>query len=613
MKFVTIIAGLLVVVILTAGALLLSGIPGSLATSLLQSRIEQATGGRVTFAAPVKIALSPVAVTASDVTLEGLRDLPRGSRLELARVRAELDAKSLFSGTARVTELTLDAPRLRVPVQRRRNAPVPARPADQAGKLPIAMPDRVSIRDGTVILLDASADFESRITGIELRLTAAADRRIQATAAAQIDGQPLTLDFETTLANGRAGQPLPLSIRLDAPGVLPEPLAATTELRLAGTLLRFNGLSGTIGKARFNGWASVDLATKPQVKLDADFERLALAAPEAASPWSETKFDLRGLNYVDAEVSLSAAELRLSALRMTPVAIKARLDSGILTADFANVGLYDGHGSGAVTLDVSGRTPTLGLRADVEDARALPLLQSLADFDRLDATMRARLALQSQGDSPRAITSNLAGTAFLDFRNGEIRNLNVAQMVRSLMSATLSGWQADSTAATDLSQLSASFQIDKGQATTADLALAGPLVRVTGAGTVDLAARTLAFKMEPRLVLTLQGQGGAADPVGLGVPVTVEGPWAEPRIYPEVAGMLDNPAAAYQQLRALGQGLFGRSNGIGDALGGLLQGFGSSRGAAPPPDASPGNPSPAPAEPRDNATMDAIMDRIFGR
>ncbi len=619
MKLVKIIAGLLVVLILAAGALLLSGIPGGLATSLLQSRIEQATGGRIAFGAPVRIALSPLAVTASDVTLEGLGDLPPGSRLELAGVTATLDARSLFSGTARVTALTLDTPRLRVPVQRRRTAPASAsaRPADQADKLAIAMPDRVSVSDGTVVLFDASAEFESRVTGIELRLTAAADRRIQATAAARINGQPVTLEIDTTLAADGARQPLPLSIRLDAPGVLPEPLAATTELRLAGPLLRFNSLSGTIGNARFNGWASVDLTTKPLVKLDADFEQLALAAPrdgEATnSPWRETTFDLRGLNYVDAEVSLSAAEFRLGTLRMTPVAIKARLDSGLITAEFANFGLYGGRGSGAITLDASGDTPALGLRADIEDASALPLLKSLANFDRLNATLRARLALQSQGDSPRAMTSNLAGTAFLDFRNGEIRNLNIAQMIRSLTSKTLSGWQDDSAAATDLSQLSASFQIDKGQATTADLALAGPLVRMTGAGAVDLAARTLAFRMEPRLVLTLEGQGGAADPVGLGVPVTVEGPWAEPHIYPDVAGILDNPTAAYEQLRALGEGLFGRGSSIGDAVGGLLQGFNPSRSAAPPPDITPGNPPPPPTEPRDNSTMDAIMDRIFGR
>ena len=40
--------------------------------------------------------------------------------------------------------------------------------------------------------------------------------------------------------------------------------------------------------------------------------------------------------------------------------------------------------------------------------------------------------------------------------------------------------------ATDLSQLSASFKIDKGQAQTTDLNLVGPLVEDDGVGTIDL-------------------------------------------------------------------------------------------------------------------------------
>ena len=40
-----------------------------------------------------------------------------------------------------------------------------------------------------------------------------------------------------------------------------------------------NGLTGTLGDGAFNGWASVDLASKPLVKLDLDFQRLDIATP----------------------------------------------------------------------------------------------------------------------------------------------------------------------------------------------------------------------------------------------------------------------------------------------------------------------------------------------
>ena len=53
--------------------------------------------------------------------------------------------------------------------------------------------------------------------------------------------------------------------------------------------------------------------------------------------------------------------------------------------------------------------------------------------------------------------------------------------------------------------------------------------------------------------MTTEGQGGRADPIGLGIPVVVQGTWSEPRIYPDVAGILDDPGAAYAKLREWGR------------------------------------------------------------
>ena len=149
------------------------------------------------------------------------------------------------------------------------------------------------------------------------------------------------------------------------------------------------------------------------------------------------------------------------------------------------------------------------MRADLTGVRALPLLQGLADFDRLDGRMQAKISVRSSGTSQRAIMSNMAGTAFIVFQDGAIKGLNVAQMIRSLTASTLSGWQESEEKATDLSQLSASFKIDKGQAQTTDLNLVGPLVKMTGAGTIDLGTKQIGFRVEPKLVMTTEGQGRA--------------------------------------------------------------------------------------------------------
>ena len=92
-------------------------------------------------------------------------------------------------------------------------------------------------------------------------------------------------------------------------------------------------------------------------------------------------------------------------------------------------------------------------------------------------------------------------------------------------------------------------------------------MRVTGAGTIDLGTKMMGFRVEPKLVMTTEGQGRTSDPVGFGIPVMIEGPWSRPRIYPEMQGILDNPDGAYAKLREMGKGLFGPNGG---GLGGVL-------------------------------------------
>jgi AsmA protein len=335
------------------------------------------------------------------------------------------------------------------------------------------------------------------------------------------------------------------------------------------------------------------------VKLDLDFRRLGFAmtkseAGSAPQPWSNASIDLNGLNYVDAQAKISAAEIDIGDGRFAPAAIDATLASGVLKAQLSNLGAYDGFANGDLTIDASTANPAYALRTDLTGVRALPLLRSVADFDKLDGKMQAKISVRSSGTSQRAIMSNLAGTVFAVLQDGSIRGLNVAQMIRALTASPLAGWQENKEQATDLTQLSASFKIDKGQATTTDLNLVGPLVRMTGVGTIDLPTKQIGFRVEPKLVMTTEGQGRASDPIGFGIPVIIDGSWAEPRIYPDMQGILDNPEAGYAKLKEMGKGLFG-PNGAGlgalSGLGGLLGGSQNTGAAAGGAAGSTGKPS----------------------
>ncbi|MCJ9707155.1 AsmA-like C-terminal region-containing protein, partial [Bradyrhizobium sp. SHOUNA76] len=272
-----------------------------------------------------------------------------------------------------------------------------------------------------------------------------------------------------------------------------------------------------------------------------------------------------------------------------------------------------GQVSGEVILDATTGAPSFAMHSDLVGVRALPLLQGLAEFDRIDGKLQAKLALRSAGTSQRALMANMQGTAFVNFQDGAIRGINVAQMIRSLTSGTLTGWQDNQSPSqeqsTDLSQLSASFRIDKGQAVTTDLNLIGPLVRVTGAGTIALDTKMMGFRVEPKLVMTTEGQGRANEPVGFGIPVMIQGSWSQPRIYPDMAGMLDNPDAAYAKLREMGKGLFGPD---GAGLGNILGSLGLGGTATPPGGNAAGNTNPQTQQPGQNNLLGGGLGEAIG-
>jgi AsmA protein len=639
------IAAMIVIVAL----LLVIGILSGFLTSEIQARVERETGYRLTIAGSARIGVWPqFNVTLNDVTLENPGDRDTSARLTVGSVRADVTLASVWSGHPQITDLVIVRPVLNVPLlrERIRTANASANPAASASEHDgnaLAI-DRVTITDGAIAFSNLRDRVEGRIEGINADATIGGDRRIKVTGSARAGEHPLKFEIKATMpAPPMERQNIPVELTFDAPGVLQAPLSAKAEVRRNGPVIMINGLTGTLGDGAFNGWASVDVANKPLVKLDLDFQRLDVATPQgptasspsqASQPWSNASIELIGMNYVDAQLRVSAAELNLGEAHFAPVAIDTALTNGVLKSGFPNLGAYGGQVSGQLTVDASSGNPTYALSSDLLGVRALPLLRAVADFDKLDGKLQAKIAARSRGTSQRAIMSNLGGTVFANFQDGEIRGLNVARMIRSLTSGTLSGWQETREQTTDLTQLSASFRIETGQATTSDLNLVGPLVKMTGAGTIDLAGKTLAFRVEPKLVMTTEGQGRSGDPVGLSIPVVIDGPWAEPRIYPDIAGILDNPDAAYAKLKEMGKGLFAPGGGLGgsgsggngqsdslgklgETLGNLLQ-QGLSQGRNIPPPSAPPTPAAPPAQndpshPQDSQPMNDVLRQLFNR
>ncbi|MCK1273694.1 AsmA family protein [Bradyrhizobium sp. 61] len=603
-------------VIILIGLLLVIGIPSGFLTTTIASRVESATGYRLSIDGTTKISLWPTLnVTLNDLTLQDPKDRSGITRLTVDSVQADMSLSSVWSGSPKISELVVTHPVLHQPLLRERlpNAGTASKPLalDTGG----ATIDRVKVIDGEVAFARVRDRVEGRISAINADAVVGRDRKVDIAGTARVGDHPTKFDIKASTPAPPADRPtIPVDFAIDMPDVLKSQLTGHAEMRLSGDVVMINGVNGRLGDGAFNGWASVDIASKPLVKVDLDFQRLAIPvakSPEGTSgqPWSNAPIDVSGLNYVDAQIRISANEAVIGDTRLAPLALDAKLAGGVLKAGTANLGAYDGQVSGEVILDATSGAPSFAMHSDLVGVRALPLLQGLAEFDRIDGKLQAKLALRSAGTSQRALMANMQGTAFVNFQDGAIRGINIAQMIRSLTSGTLSGWQDSEAQSTDLSQLSASFRIDKGQAVTTDLNLIGPLVRVTGAGTIALDTKMMGFRVEPKLVMTTEGQGRTSEPVGFGIPVMIQGSWSQPRIYPDMAGMLDNPDAAYAKLREMGKGLFGPD---GAGLGNLLGSLGLGGAAAPGGGNAAGNANPQTQQPGQNNPLGGPLGEAIG-
>src|SRR3954468_162189 len=310
MRTLKIAGAAIAAVIVVIALLLIVGVPSSFLTSTIQQRVERETGYKLAINGSTRIGLWPsLNVTMKDVTLSDPKDRDINNRLSAASIEADVTLASIWSGKPQITELLIVRPVLNLPLQRERvrDTAAPARPADRRDAYSI---DHVIVTGGTVVFANLHDRVENRIEGMNADVTVSADRKITISGNGRAGEYPLKFDIKAAAPPPPVErQNIPTEFSIEAAGLSQAPLSGKAEVRLNGSVVMINGLSGMFGDGAFNGWASVDLASKPLVKLDLDFQRLKVAGPannggSAGAPWSNATIDVTGLNYVDAQVRI---------------------------------------------------------------------------------------------------------------------------------------------------------------------------------------------------------------------------------------------------------------------------------------------------------------------
>ena len=278
----------------------------------------------------------------------------------------------------------------------------------------------------------------------------------------------------------------------------------------------------------------------PPEAVDGDAEPDSDGGGESAGEsgpqeWSDEPIDLAGLQALNLDFDLSVQGIRIRKIEIGESALGIAIKDGLLTADLRQLKLYEGIGRAELALDGRDATPRLRNSFTLTGVNAGTLLTDAADFDRLEGSGDIEISLSATGKSQKAMVQTLDGDGAIKFVDGAIRGINLAQMIRNVTSAFTDTGGAQKT---DFAELSGTFKITQGNFRNEDLLLLNPLLRVTGAGTANLPKRTVRYRIEPKAVGSLEGQGGDSALKGIAVPVIIEGPWHALTYRPDLAAVI---------------------------------------------------------------------------
>lgn len=253
-----------------------------------------------------------------------------------------------------------------------------------------------------------------------------------------------------------------------------------------------------------------DVDLKPFLSIPASKQSTPLQA------WSTDVIDPSRLFVVDAEVAIEAASLDVGALRFGESRIHLALENGRAVFGISKLRAYGGDvigefvANGRNGFSVGGDLKAAGIQLS-------SALGALVGYERFESSADISLNFLGFGNSLSEIINNFSGGGVIDANKSVLRGVDLEEMMLRL-DPTYSGTGHE----TNFDTVNASFTIEKGVLSNNDLAIQTSKMEATGSGSVDLAAQTINYRLEP---ITLVKDGGLSD---VKIPITVTGAWASP-------------------------------------------------------------------------------------
>ncbi|MBL7225376.1 MAG: AsmA family protein [Desulfobacteraceae bacterium] len=310
-----------------------------------------------------------------------------------------------------------------------------------------------------------------------------------------------------------------------------------------------------LDQSKLNFSAKAKEFTRPDVAFSLDLDQIDLdrylpPPGEKEKKSSKTKgevkrapgkkIDYTPLRRLVLKGALRVGKLTAKGIKMEDLSLKVRGKNGIITMDPLSVRLYQGTMLAKATADVRKDSPRSRLELEMKDVQAGPLIQDFMKKDILEGKAHSKVAISMSGDDAKKIKASLNGKGAFVFKDGAIVGIDLAGMVRNVTTTFGLAEEGGKKPRTDFAELSIPFTVTKGVVTTRNTSLKSPFLRVQAAGKADLVKESLDFRLEPKFVGTIKGQGDTEQRAGIKVPVLVTGTFSSPKFRPDLKSILED-------------------------------------------------------------------------
>ena len=349
-----------------------------------------------------------------------------------------------------------------------------------------------------------------------------------------------------------------------------------TKFEATADAVSLNALKARLGDTRLKGNLSVPSFRGPVVRFDLtanvvnlDHYRPPAAEPAAkpatpAAPPNASKpppedagavasaDPLAPLRSLDMQGKLRVGMFQADKFKLQNLVLPVHADKGVIRLSPIAARLYEGRYRGNIRLDAADRQLRIALDDNLKGVQVGPLLQDLSGQPRVTGTGDITAKLTLRGNTTEALKQSLNGTSRLWFQDGAINGINIGHLLREAYArAKGKALPPDERQPmrTDFAELTATYNFVDGVASSDNLFIKSPLLRITGEGVIDLVQERLDYLLRTVVVSTFKGQGGEDLKAlkGLSVPVKVSGTFDRLNYGVDLETLIKEQAAAISE------------------------------------------------------------------